>query len=244
MDHLNDFDLPTALRKGDLELKGQFMLGSNYTFLVTVRYQGHELPAVYKPARGEQPLWDFPESTLALREVAAYVVSEALGFHLVPYTTLREDGPFYGPGSLQQYIDYDPEYHYFNFTEADRLGLRPVALFDILVNNADRKGSHVLIEKDTHKLWAIDHGICFHEQDKLRTVIWDFAGEPVPAELLACLDPFLGRLSSDAGLRAALEPLLSPRELAALKARARRILASKVFPSAPRDRRSYPYPPI
>lgn len=238
----NEFQL--ALQHGELELKGQFMLGSNYTFLVTVRHGGKEFPAVYKPSRGEQPLWDFPDNTLAQREVAAYMVSEALGFGFVPYTTLREDGPFYGPGSLQQYIDYDPEYHYFSFSDADKRRLKPVVLFDLLVNNADRKGSHVLIEKGTNKLWAIDHGICFHEEDKLRTVIWDFAGERIPDDLLACLSSFLPRLSSDLDLRAALQPLLSPREVSALQSRAKALLASKVFPSAPRGRRAYPYPPV
>src|SRR5512140_2845456 len=134
----HEIDLHTALEKGELELKGQFMFGSNYTFLVTVRYEGREIPAVYKPLRGEQPLWDFPDNTLARREVAAYLVSEALGFHFVPYTTLRQAGPFYGAGSLQQFIDFDPDYHYFSFTDADRQRLRPLAIFDLLANNADR----------------------------------------------------------------------------------------------------------
>ena len=115
----NSIPLQTVLQHGDLELKGQFMLGSNYTFLVDVCYQDTTFPGVYKPSKGEQPLWDFPESTLALREVAAYIVSEALGFHIVPFTTLRDEGP-YGTGSLQQFIDYDPDYHYFNFSEEDK----------------------------------------------------------------------------------------------------------------------------
>ena len=233
--------LHTALQQGELELKGQFMLGSNYTFLVTVHYDGCEYPAVYKPSKGEQPLWDFPESTLALREVAAYLVSEALGFHFVPYTTLRAEVPLYGSGSLQQYIDYDPEYHYFNFSYEDKARLRPVAFFDLLVNNADRKGSHVFFEKDTNKLWVIDHGICFHEVDKLRTVIWDFAGQPIPGELCAALDVLLSRNSS---LLTDLQPYLNPIEISALTARAKRLLAAKVFPRLPRDRRVYPYPPV
>ncbi len=111
--------LRPAIECGSYEIKGQFTFGSNYTFLVNVLHEGKEYPAVYKPLRGEQPLWDFPENTLAGREVAAYLVSEHLGFHIVPFTTLREDGP-HGAGSLQQYIDYDPEYHYFNFSEEDR----------------------------------------------------------------------------------------------------------------------------
>ena len=237
-------DLQTALQKGELELKGQFLFGSNYTFLVTVHYEGCDLPAVYKPLRGEQPLWDFPDNTLARREVAAYLVSEALGFHFVPFTTLRDNGPYYGPGSLQQYIEFDPEYHYFNFSDADKQRLRPVALFDLLINNADRKGSHILVEKGTDKLWVIDHGLCFHHEEKLRTVLWDFAGEPIPGDLLGCVRPLPALLSSSSDFRAALRPYLSPREITALSARAHSLLTTKRFPVPPRDRRAYPYPPV
>lgn len=228
--------LQAALQFGKLELKGQFMLGSNYTFLVTVHHGGKKYPAVYKPLGGEQPLWDFPENTLASREVAAYLVSEALGFHFVPFTTLRTEGP-HGPGSLQQYIEYDPEYHYFNFAPEDRERLRPVALFDLLVNNADRKGSHILIEHDTGKLWLIDHGICFHALDKLRTVIWDFAGQPIPQDLLT-------RLSKVPEMCAVLEPYLNPDEVAAFQMRAARLLEEGIFPYQPSDRRAMPWPLI
>ena len=228
--------LSTVFEKGELELKGQFMLGSNYTFLVNVRYDGREVPAVYKPSQGEQPLWDFPENTLARREVAAYVVSETLGFHFVPYTTLREDGP-HGPGSLQQYIEYDPEYHYFTFSEEDKRRLAPVVLFDLLINNADRKGSHVIIESGTRKLWAIDHGICFHVEPKLRTVLWDFAGQPIAEDLL---EP----LRAAARVADPLTPLLDADEIAALLQRAKRLLAVGRFPEPPDDRRAVPWPPI
>jgi uncharacterized repeat protein (TIGR03843 family) len=122
--------IQTALTHGEYELKGQFMLGSNYTFFVDVHHEGETYQAVYKPSKGEQPLWDFPDNTLALREVAAYHLSEALGFHIVPFTIYRQDGP-YGPGSLQQYIDYDVEHHYFNFTVEEKEMLRPVVLFDL-----------------------------------------------------------------------------------------------------------------
>ncbi|MEW5940586.1 MAG: SCO1664 family protein [Chloroflexota bacterium] len=227
--------LETVFQRGDLSLKGQFMLGSNYTFLVDVTHGGQTFPAVYKPSRGERPLWDFEENTLALREVAAYLVSEALGFHFVPFTVFREDGP-HGPGSLQQYIEYDPDYHYFNFTNEDKRLLQPVALFDLLVNNADRKGSHVFFDA-AHKLWAIDHGICFHVENKLRTVIWDFANGPIPPSLLSPLS----RLQT---CRADLEPYLSPGELDALQRRADRLLKSRRFPPPPRDRRAFPYPPL
>ena len=228
--------LKTALQHGEYELKGQFVLGSNYTFLVEVHHNGSTYPAVYKPSRGEQPLWDFPENTLALREVAAYLVSEALGLHLVPYTTLREDGP-HGSGSLQQFIEYDPNYHYFNFTPEDRLLLRPVVLFDLLVNNADRKGGHIFFETGTHQLYAIDHGICFHEEEKLRTVLWDFGGQSIP-------DDLLDRLTLSPGLLADLEPYLSPEEILALCDRAESIRKKKIFPRQPRDRRALPWPPL
>ena len=141
---------------------------------------------------------------------------------------------------LQGYIDYDPNYHYFTFTDEDKARLEPVMLFDLLCNNADRKGSHVIIEKGTRKLWLIDHGLCFHEQEKLRTVIWDFAGEPIPDKLLKALT----LLSSDRSLLADLQPYLSPREIAALLARAKSLVASSEFPLPPEHRRAFPYPPI
>jgi uncharacterized repeat protein (TIGR03843 family) len=228
--------LRTAIQCGDFEIKGQFTFGSNNTFLVTVHHEGKDYSAVYKPLQGEQPLWDFPENTLAGREVAAYLVSESLGFHIVPFTTLRDNGP-YGAGSLQQYIDYDPEYHYFNFTDEDRRLLKPVVLFDLLCNNADRKGSHVFFENDTHKLYAIDHGICFHEDDKLRTVLWDFSGQKIPEDLLSGLS-LSRRLLTD------LERYLNPREISALQARAESIRKKGVFPRQPRDRRAMPWPPL
>ncbi|MBI5945072.1 MAG: SCO1664 family protein [Chloroflexi bacterium] len=225
-----------ALQSGQYSLKGQFLLGSNYTFLVDVQHEGETYQAVYKPIKGEQPLWDFPDSTLAQREVAAYLLSEQLGFHFVPYTTLREDGP-HGPGSLQQYINYDVEYHYFNFSTEDKNLLRPVMLFDLLINNADRKGSHIFFEDNSRKLYVIDHGVCFHEEDKLRTVIWDFAGQAIPDELLA-------PLSQTDSWSELFESYLSLNEIAALQNRAEKLFTSKVFPRAPRDRRSFPYPPL
>jgi uncharacterized repeat protein (TIGR03843 family) len=135
------------------ELKGQFMLGSNYTFLVDVTHEDKTYSAVYKPSKGEQPLWDFPEQHARPTRSGRVSLSECLGFHIVPFTTLRDDGP-YGAGSIQQYIEYDPEYHYFNFSSEDKQALKPVVLFDLLVNNADRKGGHVFFENETHKLFT------------------------------------------------------------------------------------------
>jgi uncharacterized repeat protein (TIGR03843 family) len=212
------------------------MLGSNYTFFVDVHHEGEIYKAVYKPCKGEQPLWDFPDNTLAQREVAAYLLSEGLGFHFVPVTVLREDGP-HGRGSLQQYITYDVEYHYFNFTPEDKNLLKPVMLFDLLINNADRKGSHIFFEDDTHKLYVIDHGVCFHEENKLRTVIWDFAGQTIP-------DEYLAPLSQTDNWPGLFESYLSPIEITALQGRAERLHSSRKFPQAPRNRRAFPYPPI
>ncbi|MCX6066883.1 MAG: SCO1664 family protein [Chloroflexi bacterium] len=229
-----------AFAAGSIELKGQFTLGSNYTFLVTVTHDGQEIQAVYKPQKGEQPLWDFPENTLAGREVAAYHISQALGWGLVPYTIFREDGPF-GPGSLQQFIEYNPNYHYFTFKPEDKDKLRPVALFDHLTNNADRKGSHIFFEKATRHLYAIDHGLCFNVDDKLRTVIWDFAGEPIAPEYLTAIQQLT---TLPAALEAELARYLNVDELAALVQRAGLLLAVETYPLQPVDRRFFPYPPL
>ncbi len=222
--------------------QGKFLWGSNYTLLVDVRDNDLALQAVYKPVRGERPLWDFPASSLAGREVAAFVVSAALGWKLVPPTVYRRTAP-HGPGSLQLFIDHDPEYHYFNLRRADVQRLRPVAVFDLLVNNADRKGSHILFDPQDH-LWLIDHGICFHAQDKLRTVIWDFAGEPIPDELCRDLQAFQRQLEAPSDLGQALEPYLSPREIEALARRAERLAASRCFPDPNPSSRPYPWPPV
>jgi hypothetical protein len=244
-------DILDALREGAAELKGEFMWGSNYTFLLNIEHAGLSLQAVYKPTRGVRPLWDFPSSSLARREVAAFLVSEALGWRLVPPTVLRKNAPL-GPGSLQLFIEHDPEYHYFNFNAADRQRLRPVVLFDLLTNNADRKASHVLIDDQQH-IWLIDHGICFHTEEKLRTVIWDFAGEPIPAGLCVDLQHFYTKLrpqeevapaAPGSQLAAALKPYLSAGETAALAERASQLVSSGRFPNPDQGRRQYPWPPV
>ena len=230
-----------TLREGNLDLEGQFVYGSNYTFMVTVRQAGETLKAVYKPVRGERPLWDFPPQTLAQREVAAYLVSEALGCELVPPTVFRRDEDLMGPGSFQQFIEHDPDYHYFNFTDADKTRLPDVMLFDYLINNADRKSGHLLIGPDQH-LWLIDHGLCFHEEEKLRTVIWDHAGERIPTPLLADVANLLPELAPGGSLATALAPYLLPEEIVALRERGQWLLEIGVFPIPPEDRRAYPWP--
>lgn len=228
------------LRAGQFDLAGQFSWGSNFTFLVKVRSQGRELEAVYKPRRGERPLWDFPAETLAGREVAAYLVSEALGWDLVPPTVFREDGP-YGSGSLQLRVEHDPEQHYFTFDEATRQRLRPAALFDIIVNNADRKGGHILLDANS-KIWLIDHGICFHAEPKLRTVVWDFVDEAIPDDLLADVERLTKLLGDKGELKEELANYLDKEELDELEQRVRGLLQTRKFPAIPEDERAVPWP--
>ena len=230
-----------ALRDGTLKLQGLLPDGSNYTFLTTVKHKGLTLPAVYKPIKGERPLWDFPESTLALREVAAFLVSQSLDWDLVPPTVYRPSGP-HGPGSLQLFVNAEPEWHYFNVTDVERSTFKRVAAFDVVINNADRKAGHVLKSSDG-RFWLIDHGVTFHAQHKLRTVIWDFAGEPLPDDVCADLQAFRTRLEEDEDLRGAIDSLLDPLEVAALRRRIERLVDAAVFPQ-PRSNYSYPWPPI
>lgn len=230
----------TILNEGSLEVIGQFTWGSNYTLLVKVTHGANELEAVYKPRRGERPLWDFPAESLAGREVAAFLVSEALGWGLVPPTVFREDGPF-GPGSLQLRVAHNPELHYFNFGQKTLEQLRQPALFDLIVNNADRKGGHVLLDEQG-KIWLIDHGISFHAETKLRTVIWDFAGEDLPTELIADLRRLRTQLKGK--LNQEMSRYLTAEELAALDERLEQLLTQPRFPAPPEDERVTPWPPV
>ncbi len=239
MDHAS---IRAALRHGEFSLQGQFVSGSNYTFLGVIVAEAVEYPVVYKPLRGEQPLWDFPPRSLAHREVAAYLLSQALRWELIPPTIFRAKGPL-GAGSVQLFINHDPEYHYFNFTEDDRARLRPMAVFDLITNNADRKGGHILKGEDGH-LWMIDHGLCFHSEDKLRTVVWDFAGQPIPADLLADLARLDQLLAEGAPLREKLLRHIQEAELAALALRAQNLRQIGIFPPPPDSRRHFPWPPV
>jgi uncharacterized repeat protein (TIGR03843 family) len=232
----------TVLKHGEMIIKGKFMWGSNYTFLADAIYADTTLPVVYKPVRGERPLWDFPVASLAHRETAAYLVSRALEWNFVPETIYRRKAPA-GPGSVQRFVEHDPEYHYFNLSEEDHQCLRPVALFDLVINNADRKGGHILFDVD-HKLWLIDHGICFHVDDKLRTVIWDFADEPIPEDLLAALERFQEQLSPGSNLTEILKEHLKTSEIRAMRTRVKALLEQRVFPNPHPDRRAFPWPPV
>jgi uncharacterized repeat protein (TIGR03843 family) len=214
-------------------VQGRMPWSSNGTYLVTVTADEEAMVAVYKPGRAERPLWDFPDG-LFRREVAAYELSEALGWGFVPPTLERTDGPL-GPGSVQVFVDADFEQHYFTLMEDDRHhdALKRMATFDLLANNADRKGGHCLLDADGW-IWGIDHGLCFHTQPKLRTVIWDFAGEELGADESADIERFVA-----GGLPESLRRVLHPDEERALTARAEGLLRRGRLPE---PRRDYPYP--
>ena len=232
-----------ALHRGDISLQGQFLNSSNRTFLGTLVHEERSMQVVYKPTQGESPLWDFPQRSLARREVAAYRLSRALGWDLIPPTVYRHKNAPFGPGSLQLFVDHDPQVHFFTLTPEQKQSLRPLAVFDLLANNADRKGGHLLLATDG-RLWVIDHGICFHVEDKLRTVIWDFAGEPIPDPLLADVARVMDELTQEGPLFASLRAMLLPAEVRALLRRGRRLLAAPRFPHPANHRRPYPWPPI
>ncbi len=230
------------LAKGEMNVQGMMPWSSNYTLLVTVRDGDLEGLAVYKPRRGERPLWDFPRGTLCQREFAAFLLSEALGWSLVPPTVLR-DGP-YGYGSVQLYIDCDQDAHLFTMQKEGGYDdqLARLAAFDILSNNADRKSGHCLKGTDG-RLWAIDHGICFHAEPKLRTVLWDFAGEPICAEIMADLCALREEVRSGGRFIRAIEGLLAPEEVRAFRRRLDRLIDTGCYPD-PGPARSIPWPPV
>lgn len=232
--HLSPPEWLALLAEGDLEIEGQMPWSSNVTLLVRVRSGRFEARAIYKPGEGERSLWDFPPG-LYRHEVAAYRLAEAAGLQVVP-ETVRRDGPF-GEGSLQRFVDADFSQHYFTLIEepAHHDALRLVAGYDLLANNADRKGGHFLLDADG-RIWGIDNGLCFHPQPKLRTVAWDFAGEALPDAVIdAC-----ARLSRD--LAEPLRAELTSREARALVARARALLEHPVFPYPDLEERCYPWP--
>lgn len=225
--------MTTALAGGELEVLGLLPGASNHTFLGRVG----GVRVVYKPIRGEAPLWDFPPGTLATREVAAARLAEALGWPQVPATVLRE-GPA-GPGAVQEFVAHVRGEHVFTLRGRRADDLRAVAVFDVVANNADRKGGHVLLGEDD-RLWCIDHGLTFHVEPKLRTVIWDYAGEPLPERLVADLERVAGELA-DGPLRAELAGLLEPDEVEATAARASSLLEAGRLPE-PGPGRVVPWP--
>jgi uncharacterized repeat protein (TIGR03843 family) len=256
-----------VLAKGDLDLIGQIRSASNATLVCDAVVGDTSVRCVYKPVRGEQPLWDFPDGTLAGREVASYLVSETLGWSVIPVTLLR-DGPF-GPGMVQRWIDtpepsdglptrldvvdlcspdlvpegwkvilsaIDASGDDVVLVHADDPRLQRMAVLDVLINNADRKGGHVLEGLDG-QVYGVDHGICLHSDDKLRTVLWGWAGETIPSHLLDDVDSLLCALSDESSpLRGQLGGLITEAEIDALTARAAIMIADPVMPDANRSR--------
>jgi uncharacterized repeat protein (TIGR03843 family) len=239
---LDDDARERLLREGRIKARGLMPDCSNYTYLAHVgRGDGAETLAVYKPAQGETPLDDFPDGTLGKREVAAYLVSAALDWQVVPLTVYRTDGP-QGPGSLQQFIVADVSEHYFTLMPERAADFRTMAAFDVIVNNADRKSGHCLLDGDRH-IWGVDNGLTFHSLPKLRTVIWEFAGEEVPAKLRRDARRLADELITGEGWVKSLQPLISGAEIRTLAQRARRLADEGRYPQ-PSSRWAYPWPLI
>ncbi|MFJ6700426.1 SCO1664 family protein [Streptomyces sp. NPDC091272] len=263
-------DAPTLLAKGELKVLGQVREASNAVLYCEISYEGESARCVYKPVAGEQPLWDFPDGNLARREVASYEISEATGWGLVPPTVLR-DGP-YGEGMCQLWIeareddedggllalvaDEEPaegwkpvvlaevaEGRTALLVHADDARLRRLAVLDAVINNGDRKGGH-LLPADDGRLYGIDHGVTFHVDDKLRTLLWGWAGEPLPAEAVDVLRRLDEDLREKAPLATRLAELVTAAELAALRHRVTGLLTTGVHPSPSGDWPAIPWPPI
>lgn len=238
-------DCPDESTASDLLLRGAIVecklvpWGSNYTFAVVLRDPNGERDdevAIYKPRAGETPLWDFPDGTLYKREYAAYVLSQVLGWNFIPETVVR-NGP-HGVGTVQRYIEPEANVHYFTIRDElaqHRAELQRVALFDLAANNADRKAGHCFRGSDG-RIWGIDHGLTFNAQPKLRTVIWEFCGEPIADDLREQL----AGIATDNDLATRLRPYLDPLEIAALRGRARRLAEAGVYPDL-NPRRNIPY---
>jgi uncharacterized repeat protein (TIGR03843 family) len=259
-------DLRAVLEDGEIELVGRVLPASNVTLVATVSQAGRDVRCVYKPVSGERPLWDFPDGTLAGREVAAYLVSETLGWDVVPLTVER-DGPL-GPGMVQLWCDPDEEQQpvdvvpvdevpdgYLHVLDAedgrghpvalvheDTAQLRRMAVFDAVVNNADRKGGHVLAMTGGHR-YGVDHGVCFHVDPKLRTVLWGWAAQPLNDDERTALASLTDELSaSDGLLRTALDSRLTRGEVTALRARCEGLVASGRMPLPSGEWPAIPWP--
>ncbi|MFJ2707009.1 SCO1664 family protein [Streptomyces sp. NPDC087428] len=268
---LTDAERMTLLGKGELTVLGQVRGASNAVLYCSVAYEGEQTHCVYKPVAGEQPLWDFPDGTLAQREVAAYEVSEATGWGLVPPTVLR-DGP-YGQGMCQLWIEAAPqgedepgllalvedeepaegwkavalaevgEGKTALLVHADDPRLRRLAVLDAVINNGDRKGGHLLPAPDG-RLYGIDHGVTFNADDKLRTLLWGWAGEPLPAEAVEVLDRLAGELEAGAALVTRLGELITAAEIEALRTRVAGLRATGLHREPSGGWPAIPWPPV
>lgn len=229
------------LSTGEMQVIGLVPWSSNYTFLVKIKNGADETLAIYKPASGERPLWDFPTGSLAKRECAAYLVSSNLGWPNIPPTIMR-DGPE-GEGAVQLFIDAVAKEHFFTLRETHREEMKKIAAFDAIANNTDRKGGHILLGKDG-RIWCIDHGVTFHEYPKLRTVIWDFVGEKISRAVVVDLGQFADCLKHNDAFKAELRRLLCREEIAALAVRVDELLEAGVYPDPPEDWPHVPWPPV
>jgi hypothetical protein len=234
-------DILELLEKGTVALEGLVPWGSNYTFLVRVCNGEEDVKAIYKPRKGERPLWDFTRGTLHQRERAAFLISEALGWQLVPPTVVR-DGP-HGDGSMQYFVEHESDQHYFTFEGQYPEQVQRIVLLDAIINNADRKSGHVLLDA-AGRLWAIDHGVCFHSDPKLRSVIWEYASLPIPPDQIEELEG-LRRILLDrkSTLWCELSKLLSQQESSAVEHRLAQLIEAGIFPQ-PGPGRHYPWPMV
>jgi len=235
---LSEREYEELLLAGDLRVSGRLVDASNATLFGVLGCASGDIPVVYKPVAGERPLWDFESGTLAARERAAYLLSEFMGLHLVPATVLR-DGPF-GFGAVQRWIDVDPDFDLITFGQSQAGPLRQMALFDAIINNTDRKFGHIL-PTPTGEVFGCDHGVTFHHEDKLRTVIWQFGGTPLDSNELQLLDD-LHRGSSE--IRAVLGELLEEVEISALFERVDRLRRLQAFPIPSPQWPAVPWPPV
>ena len=226
-----------TLTHGDLQVTGRLVDASNATLYATATRGAHSLVCIYKPIAGERPLWDFPDGCLAHREYAAFVVSDFLGLDLVPLTILR-DGP-YGPGMVQQWIDIDEGIDLSQFFSTDHPRLRAMALFDAIINNTDRKIGH-LLPLDQERVLGCDHGVTFHSEDKLRTVLWQWAGESFNADEIKVLEIARTQINEDLG--DLLAPLLTEIEIRQIARRVSDLLDSGTFPLPNPDWPAVPWP--
>jgi hypothetical protein len=235
----DDDEARTLLCEGEMDLEGRMLDASNVTLVGAIRTATLTGECVYKPVAGERPLWDFPDGTLAGREVSAYLVSEAMGWRVVPPTVLRE-GPF-GPGMVQLWIDGDPSVDLPSFVRRDVPALRRMAVFDAVVNNADRKGGHIIPMADGH-VYGVDHGICFSVDPKLRTLLWRWAGKPLTAEAVAVLEKLADGLRGELGEQ--LHEHLTRREVRRTEQRVAELLRTGVHPQPSGDWPALPWPPF
>jgi len=235
----DDAEALHLLQTGEIDLEGRMLDASNVTLVGAIRSGDLGGECVYKPVAGERPLWDFPDGTLAGREISAFLVSEATGWRVVPPTVLRE-GPF-GPGMVQLWIDGDEDVDLAEFVRRDDPALRRMAVFDAVVNNADRKGGHIIPMPDGH-VYGVDHGICFSVDPKLRTLLWRWAGRPIPLAALEVLERLADDLLGDLGEQ--LHEHLTRREVRRTQQRVADLLRTKLHPEPSGDWPALPWPPF